>query len=586
VRTTLKYGVFFVLAVGGGCSGGKAVDEQDPPTTPDGGQPSHMPDAQQGADKAVTPGSDGPGADSGPKPGVDAGPSGTPDTGPAPKLAEDRSSYAKDDLTVLKVNVTVTDLAALKAVDDNVPDATVPALFQEGTFAAGVTAPNATMELRGHSTRFTSQKSYKVHLEDPMNFWRDQKVINLNKHPYDLSRMRNKLAFDTFSTIPNFTSLRTQFVNLFINGEDKGLYTEIEQLNKRMLAAHGLDPDAQVYRAESFEFQPLSAEELTDPLKRALKVESKAGTDDPTKLQAMLLAVNDGGIDIDTVIDRYFQRDNYITWLALNLLIDNVDTLAQNFFLYNPSGSSAWYFMPWDYDGAWSWYEQADQPPGMRARYHHGVTRYWAISLHRRFLEKAANRAALTAKIEELSQGALASATLRDRAATYHSVIRGFVQKAPDLISLPTAGMPGGTDGLMQRFETEYTRVTGVPTVMVGEYRTSLSRPMPLWMNPVNVAGSMLTASWEASVQFDGHPLLYDVEISKTPAFADADIVASKRGLTDTSVTMPAPASGNYFFRVLIRDTTDATNWQSSFGYYYDSAASRVYYGSQTVSVP
>jgi hypothetical protein len=591
----MKYRLFVALAVGGGCSGGggggnPAQQDGSPMTpAPDGGQsPGNTADAQTG-DKAPTPGVDSqpsPGVDAMRPPGMDATPSGTPDAAaPAPAIVEDRSSYAKDDLTAIKVNVTVTDLAGLQKVEDNVADATVKVLFQEGTFATGLTVPNADMELRGHSTRYTAQKSYKIHLSDAMNFWRDTKVIEINKHPYDLSRIRNKLAFDLFETIPNFTSLRTHFINLFINGADKGLYTQIEHINKRMLTAHGLDPDGQMYKANSFEFQPLTAEQLADPTKRAPLIESKSGVDDPTNLQAMLKAVN-SSMDIDTVIERYFQRDNYITWLAVNLLIDNVDTLAQNFYLYNPTKSSVWYFMPWDYDGAWSWYEQADQAAAERARYHHGVTRYWAISLHRRFLQKAANRAALTAKIEELSQGPLAAAALQARAAMYHGVVRSFVEKEPDIVGLPTTSMPGGMVALMQRFEAEYTRVTTIPATMVGEYRTSLSRPMPVWTTPASVSAGMVAVSWEQSVQWDGHPLVYDAEISKTPAFAAADVVASKRGLTDVSTTLPAPAKGNYFFRVVIRDTTDAANWQTSFGYYFDPTAGHGFYGGNPFVVP
>lgn len=57
--------------------------------------------------------------------------------------------------------------------------------------------------------------------------------------------------------------LRTQFVHLYVKDEtsgsnsfdDYGLYTQVEQLNKSALQAHGLDKNGQLYKVNYFEFQ-------------------------------------------------------------------------------------------------------------------------------------------------------------------------------------------------------------------------------------------------------------------------------------------------------------------------------------------
>ena len=46
----------------------------------------------------------------------------------------------------------------------------------------------------------------------------------------------------------------------------------------------------------------------------------------------MLTAVNDTSNDINDVIEEYFNRDNYLTWFAVNILTGNRDTINQNFF--------------------------------------------------------------------------------------------------------------------------------------------------------------------------------------------------------------------------------------------------------------
>ena len=43
-------------------------------------------------------------------------------------------------------------------------------------------APNATVKVRGQSSSYYSQKNYKISLKKDKGSWRDQTVINLNKH--------------------------------------------------------------------------------------------------------------------------------------------------------------------------------------------------------------------------------------------------------------------------------------------------------------------------------------------------------------------------------------------------------------------
>ena len=60
--------------------------------------------------------------------------------------------------------------------------------------------------------------------------------------------------------------------------------------------------------------------------------------------------INDLSVDINEIVGTYIDRENYITWLAYNILTANIDTTVQNFYLYNPVNSRKWYFIPWDGD--------------------------------------------------------------------------------------------------------------------------------------------------------------------------------------------------------------------------------------------
>ena len=131
-----------------------------------------------------------------------------------------------------------------------------------------------------------------------------------------------------------------------------GLYTEIEQPNKTYLEARGLSSSGNMYKARDFSFR------LDDVLKdvdnpgydeEAFEtVLSIREADNHKKLLEMLEAVNDETNDFEEVFHKYFNEDNYLTWLAFNLLMGNDDIINHNFIIYNPSNSQTWYFIPWD----------------------------------------------------------------------------------------------------------------------------------------------------------------------------------------------------------------------------------------------
>jgi len=231
---------------------------------------------------------------------------------------------------------------------------------------------NATIEIRGNTTRNSEQKSYKIRIMDQNNsIWNNQLTINLNKHPYDYIHVRNKLSFDYMKLIPDLTSLETQFVRVFIKDQtsnpndqdyiDYGLFTHVEQLNKRHLENKGMDPDAYLYKAINFEFYtyPEAFRERDDPFYDKTAFEkhlSIRGREYHAKLIDMLEDVNNPSLSIESYFDKHFNRDNFLTFIGVNILMGNLDTSSNNFFIYSSVYSEQWYFLPWDYDGAWDYH--------------------------------------------------------------------------------------------------------------------------------------------------------------------------------------------------------------------------------------
>jgi spore coat protein H len=490
------------------------------------------------------------------------------DAGPLPPLVDNAAVYAPGDFDLVTVNLTVPDGATLANIESTMSNDQLPVVFNAPDYPSDGTTPNAELQLHGSTSRKAIQKSYQVHLSKAGPGWRGSHTVNLLKHPFDLTRVRNSISFDEFRAISDFTSLRQGWVHLVINGVDHGLYQWLEEPDTDFLTAHGLDPKGTLYKSETFSFQPIGSAVAADPKQFAMLVEAK-GTPAAAKFQQMAAAVNDLSQDINDVIAKYFNRANYVTWLAVNMLMTNYDTNSQNFILYSPSNYEGWYFLPWDYDGGWDWYSQ----PGefTLPRYRQGLSDWWSVILHARFLSDPKNVAEVDERIEALSSTINDSATATLMAG-YHDLVQSFISVEPDLDNLPCAD--GGTPQAVADWQTEYTRVGSAASAALATYASTLERPMPFYLyspvfdDPSNP--SAVTLSWGASAQLHQRPFTYDLDVNVMPTFDPAGAVLSQTGLTTTQATVTTLPSGHYFWRVTARVSGDPDNdWQPD---YHDQA--------------
>jgi spore coat protein H len=491
-----------------------------------------------------------------------------------PDLDQLHVRYDPDDgADPVALQITTDDLAGLAAVDADAANAQVDVRFGEGPDSSSATA-SATMRQRGLTVRSANQKSYRIKLAGGSPLWRGERVINLNKHPWDLTRVRQKLSFQLFRTVPHFASLDTRFVQVYVNGDYRGLYTTIENPDENYLAAHGL-PQGTVYSPVFFDFAPIPDDYWNDPSKLGTIIEAKTAAD-TAKLRKMIEAVNDPSTPINDVVSRFFNRQNYETWLAINVLVGNWDQGASNFLIYSPAGCDGWYFLPWDYDGAWDWYHQVGADPTLLTRWRAGLTVYWGSALHARFLRDPANVAEVEAVMQALGQGILDDAAVSALLDRFHDAVSAAVSVAPDVYYLPTAmaNVMVSPAVAFAGWQAEYDRIRGVATQYQKEYQQVRTRPAPIPIDSTDM-GASLSFTWGASYSFQGDPLSYDFQLSKSTAFRPQDMVVEMPGLTIPgggmgSLVIPKPAAGTYDWRVVVRDQkTPTTDWQIPFDVYH-----------------
>ena len=471
---------------------------------------------------------------------------------------EEINSYSVFDYE--EMGVPRYQVAALLQVgDENGPVA--------GEVGYGETVPNATVQIRGQSSSKNPQKNYKIKLKENKGSWEGQQTIALNKHMSEGLRFRNKLCYDLLKGIPQIMSLRTRFVHLYVKDttsgkdafEDYGLYTQVEQLNKTALEAHGLQKNGQLYKVNYFEFYRYEDTIMTedtpgfDLSKFEERLEIK-GDHDHTKLIQMLDDLNNYSIPVSDVLKQHFDEENLLYWMAFQILVGNSDTQSRNCYLYSPTKSPIWYILPWDNDGSFFNTEWALKKNTNRGSWEVGVSNYWGNILFQRCLKSDAFREKLDQVIEELRRY-LSEERLEEMVEQYAGVVQPYVEKMPDQLNEPLT-------------PEEYEQVkAGLPKEVEQNYemyRESLEKPMPFYIGRPVTENGKLKINWDASYDFDAEDITYSVEIARDYQFTQVIYKEEQTLIPEILVDIPDP--GQYFVR--IRATNESGKTQDAFDYY------------------
>lgn len=466
------------------------------------------------------------------------------------------SVYDYADMGVKRYQV----MGLLQPGDDNGP--------KPGEVGYGEDAPNATVQVRGQTSSQNEQKNYKIELKRGKGKWRQQRTVAINKHMGEGMRFRNKMAYDLIKGIPQMVGLRTQFVHLWVKDEteesggsfvDYGIYTQVEQLNKTALEAHGLDKNGHLYKVNEFDFQryPDIIKKADDPTYNQADFEGMLeikGDSDHSKLIEMLDALNDETKKIDDVLDEYFDTENLVYWMAFQLLTGNCDTQNRNCYLYSPLNSKVWYFLDWDNDGMLRKYELKVTGFSDYASWERGVSNYWGNKLFNRALKSKKFVRALKRAVADL-KSYLAEKRLSKMISHYRSLTEKYLFSAPDVDNMPVT-------------HAEYEKIAAAIPAEIGEnyksFKESFEKPMPFFIGVPEISDDKIKLVWDASYDFDAEDITYTVKVARD--YALGDVIFEKHDVVLPEITFDKPDEGQYFLYVQAKNASGAT--QEAFDYY------------------
>ena len=428
-----------------------------------------------------------------------------------------------------------------------------------------------TIRVRGNSSRGNPMKNYKVKLENGRIFGYDS--LNINKHFVDETRGLNKFCMDIMKLPPvDFISMETKFIHLYISErlpdgretayEDQGIYTFVEQPNRDYLKQHGLDPHGSIYKAMAFEFLPYREELLSpedpnyDPTVYQEVIKPTANGKHEG-LREMLDAVNNYSLNFSDVMEKYFDEENYLTWMAFNILLGNIDTLAHNFLMYSPSDSDKWYFMPWDFDGAVNDYGVTDM--GINPYQSFGIHFYWSVSLHRRYFLIEGNIDKLNEKIREVRQVYLTEENIKYAQDQTIEVVLPFVADLEHHENEKLAALYRKNVNHPQMIREEIGKWNQSIQNNFDRYFLNLDNPTSGNVSAPSYEGGEWVFRWEASYDFQNEPITYEFKVATDAEFEH--LIAYEENLTTPIFTMSDLPKGLIYFQYVAKDSSGHTQY-------------------------
>ncbi|SFG26109.1 CotH kinase family protein [Oribacterium sp. WCC10] len=437
-------------------------------------------------------------------------------------------------------------------------------------FGYGNMSANATVRLSGEKSSKRQQKSYRIKINPGSGNVSGIKTFILSKSFTDPFRFTNKLCYDLLTDIDELLSTRTRFVHLYVRDEqseygdlfvDYGLYTMVEAINKRYLNNRRLDGSGELYKAENFDFgrhsdvimQPTSSG--YDQKKFEELLEAK-GSDDYSSLIKMLDAVNDPEISIRDIVKTYFDEDNIYTFMAFNILMDNKDTDTENFYIYSPTGSDRFYFIPWDNDGAlredYKELKDADYTPGWEK----GIYLYTDSVLFSRMLKDQHCVDELSERIKELHDSELSSANVFIKVKKMAKKVKRYLYDAPDMAYARVT--QDNYDNLILKIPEQIDR-------NYYAYYDSLETPAPFHINEPEIKDGELHVNWDESYCLNGN-VSYDVEISDSWDFST--VKAKETDIKETVFSAGKLSPGQYFVKVTAKSDNGTGLTQEAYEFY------------------
>jgi spore coat protein CotH len=275
---------------------------------------------------------------------------------------------AAADATPIDPSAEIFDPAAVPRFEIDLPVASVDALVNDPlTYVRatlhynGEVVADIGLRLKGeYNFRPLGQKSaFKLKFDEFVSGQRFHglKRLTLNNALEDQSWVAERLAYTVFRA-GGLAAPRANLAWVVVNGEDYGLYINIETEDKNLLARWFADPDGNLYEEMAADLFPGNENQF--------ELETNETANDRSDLTALFAAI-DGADDATLLADvgGVIDTGAFLDFCAAEAASWQWDGYCytrfgpNNFRLYHEPGVDKFYFLPWGMDMSWKSYESS-----------------------------------------------------------------------------------------------------------------------------------------------------------------------------------------------------------------------------------
>lgn len=193
------------------------------------------------------------------------------------------------------------------------------------------TVKNIGFRLRGNTSRQSQKKSFKVKFDKFKGIkYEGLSEMNLNGEHNDPSIIRSKLVWDLMS-MAEIEAPRSNHVQLYINGEYRGLYINVEHIDNNYLKSRRKNTSGQLFKClygSDFVYRGNSPTQYSENVYEPANNQNNVTYDDLIQFTKLLETLNSSEDRCE--FEKKFDIDRYLKIMALEILVGHWDNTIYN----------------------------------------------------------------------------------------------------------------------------------------------------------------------------------------------------------------------------------------------------------------
>ncbi len=490
------------------------------------------------------------------------------------------TAFPQDEVTVVNITIEADSLNQMIATQDN--EHYYPASFSFTSSTSTLNFDSVGFRLKGGTSLGAQKLSFKISTDEfqQNELSEGMNIMNLVSQQNDPSLMRSKLCHDFYRAY-NIPSARTSYTRLYINGEYRGLYLNVEQIDDVFASKYFHAPgDGNVYKCgypadlDYISNNPNDYKLMPDwSTVRTYDLKTNNSLDDYSGLAHFIdVLVNTSNQNLACELPKVFNVESYLKVMAIDVLTGNWDGYAynkNNYYLYHNPQTGQFNFIPYDLDNTFGM-DWLNMDWGVRNVYgwaNSGETR----PLFKRILQVPAFRDRFSYHLDHMMQEYFNESTISAMAISWQNLIESAAEEDTyrtldygfDLddfySSLTTAQL-----GEQNQWHLPY----GILPYVAARRTNAISQlenydPQTAfvhWVKQRPIQNAVLVEARIEGPQADGCQIKYSTDgvNFSTANITDLDGLSQTAGDGIFSFVLPEPASvsDKYYYQIVLPDGT------------------------------